>query len=186
MRTPKLREAVAVFSNPEQLEQAVSDLQSHGFDRADISFLAHEALSGAGESRGVAQRTETRREAAVTDTDIRQERMLGTSLAATIAAFAAAGFTVATGGALAAAAAAAVVAGGGVGVVGTAIGQKLGEDEAAFLDEQLARGGVLLWVRLGDRVAESRALAVLHRYSDHVRVHEVAADPHQTLPSDRT
>ncbi len=40
-----IREVVAVFDNAEQLETAVSALQSNGFDRADISF-AH--ATGAG------------------------------------------------------------------------------------------------------------------------------------------
>ena len=37
---PTIREAVARFGEPEKLEAVVSDLQSHGFDRADISFAA--------------------------------------------------------------------------------------------------------------------------------------------------
>jgi hypothetical protein len=40
-----MREAVAVFDDPERLERAVSDLQSRGVDRADLSFLANEALT---------------------------------------------------------------------------------------------------------------------------------------------
>ena len=69
--------------------------------------------------------------------------MLGTSLAATIAAFAAAGFTVAVGGVGAAIAAAAVTA-GGVGAASTLFGRKLANDQTSFLDAQLARGGLLL------------------------------------------
>lgn len=45
MTEPQLiREAVAVFDNPDRLDAAMSDLQSHGFDRADISFLATDAF----------------------------------------------------------------------------------------------------------------------------------------------
>ena len=43
---PTIREAVAAFDDPEALKAAVSDLQSHGFDRADISFLAREGFEG--------------------------------------------------------------------------------------------------------------------------------------------
>src|SRR5260370_1194810 len=77
---------------------------------------------GRGEARG------TRREPAVGDTDLRQGRVLGTSLAAVIAALAAAGFTVASGG-VGAAALAAAAAAGGAGAAGTLIGHKLAQDE---------------------------------------------------------
>lgn len=176
---PMVREAVALFRESEPLETAVSQLQSRGFDHADLSFLAHGA-AGKG-ARGSAERLaddpDTPREAATTDTDIRQQRLLGTSLAATIAGFAAAGFTVATGGVLAAVVAATAAAAGGVGAIGAMIGRKLGEKEAAYLDEQLAKGGVLLWVNLADAAAEGRALEILRAHSGHVEVHEYPADP---------
>jgi len=44
MTAPRSDELVAVFDDSERLEKAVSDLQSHGVDRADLSFLAREVL----------------------------------------------------------------------------------------------------------------------------------------------
>ena len=41
-----LREAVARFDDPVKLEAAVLELQSHGFDRADISFIARDGMLG--------------------------------------------------------------------------------------------------------------------------------------------
>src|SRR5262249_37603343 len=63
-----------------------------------------------GNVRRAAADPATLREPVVSDTDLRQGRVLGTGLAATIAAFAAAGFTVATGGVGAATVIAAVAA----------------------------------------------------------------------------
>jgi len=37
-----VREAVGVFDNPETLQEAIDDLMSHGFDRAELSLLAGE------------------------------------------------------------------------------------------------------------------------------------------------
>jgi hypothetical protein len=130
------------------LKGAVSALQSHGFDRADLSFLAHDALleRRSDHVQRLANDPATPREVVVSDTDLRQGRVLGTGLATTIAAFAAAGITVATGGVVAAAIAA-TTAVAGVGAVSTLVGRKLANDEESFLDAQLARGGVLLWVR---------------------------------------
>ena len=175
MKTATVREAVAVFDDPDRLENAMSDLQSNGIDRSNLSLLAHPSLAERlpARSRDVADDPATPRESAVTDTDIRQGRVLGTSLAALIAALAAAGFTVATGGVAAATVAAAAVAAGGVGAVGALLGRRLGDDQEAFLDAQLAHGGVLLWVRTPDADAERRALGVLRRHSAHVYLHDL-------------
>jgi hypothetical protein len=172
------REAVAVFDDSEKLESAVSELQSKGIDRSNLSFLAHASPTECppGGLPRLADDPATPREAPVTDTDLRQGRVLATSLGATVAAFAAAGFAVATGG-VAAAAAAAVAAGGGIGAIGALIGRKLAENEISFLDAQLARGGVLLWVRTPDVDAERRALEVLHRHAAHVHLNERPAEP---------
>ena len=179
MKTATVREAVAVFDDPDRLEDALSDLQSNGIDRSSLSLLAPPSLAERlpARSQDVADDPATQRESAVTDTDIRQGRVLGTSLAATIAALAAAGFTVATGG-VAAATVAAAAAAGGVGAVGALLGRRMGEDQEAFLNTQLARGGVLLWVRTPDADAERRTLGVLRRHSANVYLHDLPGSSH--------
>jgi hypothetical protein len=164
--TATIREAVAVFDDQAKLENAISELQSHGVDRSDLSFLAHQSLTDFrdDDSRRLMENPATPREPPVTDTDIRQGRVLGTGLAAAVAGLMAAGFTVATGG-VAAATIAAAAAAGGIGAAGALVGRKLGKDETSFLDAQLERGGVLLWVRIRDRDIERRALEILRRYS---------------------
>ncbi len=109
----------------------------------------------------------------MSETDLRQARVLGTSLAATVAGFAAAGFTVLTGG-LAVAPFAALAAAGGVGAAGTLLGRQLSQGRASFLDAELSRGGVLLWVRTPDAEAERRAVEILRRHAFHVHGHETA------------
>jgi hypothetical protein len=170
---------VALFDDPERLEQAVSDLCSHGFDHADLSLLAPEALGERpiASARQLAQDPATPRTDPTSDTDMRQGRVLATGMAATIAGFAAAGLTVATGGVLAAAIAAGALAAGGAGVVGTIVGRRLDEDAARSLDAQLARGGVLLWAHVLDTEHERTAIDILRRYSTQVAVHEYPADP---------
>jgi hypothetical protein len=175
-----IREAVAVFDNAEKLEGAVSELQSKGFDRSDLSFLAHETVAERRPLRdmgGIADDPTTARAPFVSDTDVRQGRVLGTSLAATVAGLAAAGFTVATGGVAAAAIAAAVVAAGGIGTAGAVFGRTLADDQTSFLDAQLARGGVLLWIRTRDVTAERTAVEILRRYATHVHLHDLSTGP---------
>jgi hypothetical protein len=156
MEQSTIREAVAVFDDAEKLEAAVSELQSNGIDRSELSFLANELPAGRVPSDlpEAADDPATPREPVVSDTDLRQGRVLGTGLAATIAAFAAAGFAVASGGVVAATIAAAVAAAGGVGAVSTLFGRRLADDQTSFLNAQLARGGVLLWVRTHNAAIE--------------------------------
>jgi hypothetical protein len=179
LKTPTIREAVAVFDDPQELEIAVSELQSRGIDRANLSFVAPEALAERypANTRGLADDPSAAREAVVTKPDLRQGRVLGTSMAATIAAFAVAGFTVATGGSLAVVALAATAAAAAGGAVATAIGRRLAQEEEAFLDAQLARGGVLLWVRTPDADSEKRVAEVLRRHSTHVHLHDLPENP---------
>ena len=188
MEGSTIREAVAVFDDPERLESAVSALQSAGIDRSELSILAHTSLAETpvGDLRRAADDPRTPREPVVSDTDLRQGRVLGTSLAATIAALAAAGITVATGGAAAATIAAAAAAAGGVGAAGALFGRILADGQASFLEEQLARGGVLLWVRTRDVAAERGVLEVLRRHSAHVYVHDLPTNgPSEPLRNDR-
>ncbi len=176
-----IRNAVAAFAAAEALESAVSDLQSHGFDRADISFQVRKGFSGHlardyDEAREVADDPHAPRAAVVDETDLRQLRTLGTSLAATLAAFAAAGFAVFTGGAGSLAIGAAAIAAGGVGAAGSLLGRAAGKGQETFLREQLERGGILLWVRTPDGAAELRAVEILRRHAaDDVHVLDVPA-----------
>ena len=167
MNSPTIRETVAVFDDHEKLESAVSALQSNGFDRASLSFVASEA---AGERNDPS----ASHQPVVSDTDFRQERVLGTALAATIAGFAAAGFAVATAG-VGVAAVAAAAAAGGVGAVSTLVGRNLAGGEGSDLNDQLAHGNVLLCVRTPDDNAERHAVDVLRRYAVHVRARELPA-----------
>jgi hypothetical protein len=81
--------------------------------------------------------------------------------------------------------AAAAVAARGVGAAGALLGRIVAEDQASFLDAQLARGGVLLWVRTQDAAAERRALEVLRRYSEYVCLHDLPTEGStQPIPAD--
>jgi hypothetical protein len=175
-----IREAVAAFRDAAALQAAVSDLQSNGFDRADISFMARESyLDGHlkqdyQDIHEAADDPDAARDPVIDETDIRQRRTLETSLAATIAGFAAAGFTVMSGGALALAIGLAAAAAGGVGAAGALVGRAAEKGQEIFLQEQLDRGGVLLWVHTADLEAERRALDILRRHGgDDAHIHEL-------------
>jgi hypothetical protein len=178
---PVVQEVVGFFDDPERLYAAISEIVRAGVDRAEISLLARDEVAEhalAREStRALAEDPNAPRGAPMTDTDMRQGRTLATSLGAVIAAFAASGVTVLTGGAAAAAIAAAVAA-GGIGFVGAALGKVAGEERARFLREQIDRGGILLWVRIKDSNAERRIQEILARHgAAAVHAHDNPAYP---------
>src|ERR1700730_7257580 len=127
MEGSTIREAVAVFDDPERLESAVSALQSAGIDRSELSILAHTSLAETpvGDLRRAAIDPRTPREPVVRVTYLRHQGGFGTSLAPTIPSWAAACIPVATGATGAATFAAAAAAAGGVGAVGALFGRIL-------------------------------------------------------------
>lgn len=172
-----VREAAAAFDSANALEEAVSALASAGWDRAQMSVLAQpELLDGAHLPAGYVSASEaeadddTPREAVVSDTDIRQARTLVASMAGAIAAMTASGIVVLTGG-TALAAIAALAAGGGAVATAAAVGAAVGDSHADFQREQIARGGILLWVPVVDADHERRALEILRPLATHVGVH---------------
>lgn len=164
-----VREAVGVFDDADALENAVEDLTSSGFDRAELSLLA--GAKTIEQKLGHAYR---KIEELEDDPTVPRAAYVGNhSLAigrtgvigglAYVGAVVGAGAVVASGGTLAAAIAAAAIAGGGSGLLGGWAAQHLGGDRAETLQQQLDRGGLLLWVRVRDAAHEKRAVDILTR-----------------------
>ena len=186
--TPTFREAVGVFHDRESFHNAVEDLQSAGFDRAELSLLASAQAVEAklGHAYRKVQELEddavVPRAAFVSDHSLAEGRTGIIGGLAYIGATAAAGAVVASGGSLAAVIAATAVAGGGAGLLGGWAARFLGRDRAHRLQHQLDHGGLLLWVRVRDETHESRALEILRRTGgEDVHVHEL---PTSEVPAD--
>jgi hypothetical protein len=163
-----IREVTAVFTDGEPLETAVSELQSSGIDRANISFMSDLPAATAGKDGpgDVAKDNPTDRRASVSDTDVRVMRNLGVSMAATVAGLAAAGIVVASGGAVLLAAGVAAAAVGGTVAVGEVAGQAAPLAIPTFHDAELLRSGILLIVHVADGAQEARVLDILRRHSE--------------------
>jgi hypothetical protein len=78
-----------------------------------------------------------------------------------VGAAAAAGAIVVSGGTLAAGITAAVLAGGAGGLIGSILAKWVGDHHAHYLQEQMDRGGLLLWVGTWGAEDESRAVEIL-------------------------
>lgn len=180
--TRTVREAVGVFHDRDAFLNAVDDLMSAGFDRAELSLLAGEEaveqkLGHAYEKvKDLEDDPSVPRAAYVGDHSLAEARTGIIGGLAYIGAVAAAGAVVASGGALAATIAAAAIAGGGGGLLGAYGARVLGRDRARALKHQLDRGGLLLWVHARDAAHEQRAADVLIRNgAEDVHVHDLPA-----------
>jgi hypothetical protein len=174
------REAVGVFDNADALEAAVDELEISGFNRAAISVLANDETvkDRLGRLyRSVAEIEDDPR-APLAAFVSRDSRVGGEAAAVGVPMFIggiAGGLAVvASGGALAAAFLAAV----GVGAVGAGIGgllaRVISHRHVDQVSEQLVKGGLVLWVGVGDDAAAARALDVLIKAGARdAHVHEI-------------
>jgi hypothetical protein len=175
------REAVGVFASADTLQEAIDELLSSGFDRAELSLLASERAVEEKLGDKYRKVTELEDDAAVPRRSYVSTESIGDAEGGLVGgllyvgAVAAAGAVVASGGTLAAAIAGAALAGGAGGAVGSALAMLLGDRHARQLEDQLDHGGLLLWVRARDPEHEKRAIAILEKHSGQdVHVHAIS------------
>jgi hypothetical protein len=177
-----ITEAVGLFHSLADMEAAIDDLLSQGFNRAELSVMASEdaieakLLGQYGSVRELEDRADVPTIAYV------PRESLGAAEGAVIGSFiyvpALLGglAVVASGGALAAAATAAAIYGGVGAGFGTLVASIIGKQAADRITAHLEAGGLLLWVRTRDQHHENRALAIMQGHN--------AEDAHiHTLPS---
>ena len=172
-----VREAVGVFDEVGELDAAVEDLLKAGFKKADMSLLASEDTVSKKlghryervqemEDEPEAPRIAYRTRASIGESD---DVIIGTLTY--LPAVVAAGTVVASEGVVAAAITATAIAGA---LIGTVLTRWLDKHHAEQLQEQLDRGGLLLWVRTPDQATQRRAIEILTRHSAHdVHVHQL-------------
>lgn len=146
------QEIQARFHDDAALQGAIEQLGLAGYDRTDLSLPEDQLASGLG--------------AHSDNVDSQQLRTMGSSMAGTVAAFALAGATIATGGAAGVAALGAAAIGAGTTAAASAAGAAL-EDSAdkadtVQCDEQGAEGTLLLGVRTRGEGQVQQVTTILH------------------------
>jgi len=170
-----IQEVVAVFDTARQLEDAVFDLQQHGFDRAAFSLLAseHAVQQKLGHSYQRVQEMEDEPAAPRETFFSRASRIEAEyGLAALLATVA--GLTVGAGSA--ALMVPALIAAGGGAAIGGLLGRMIHKHHAETLREQLERGGLLLWVNVRGQPEAEKAIRLLQgRAARDVHLHALAS-----------
>jgi hypothetical protein len=175
-------EVVGVFHTAENLESAIDELLSSGFDRAELSLLASEDAVATKLGGYYSPASEMADDPAVPRAAFVSTAAIGDAEGGLIGGLAYVGATVAvgavvmSGGALAATIAAAILAGGTGGLIGSALAQWVGHHHAAYLHGQIENGGLLLWVRAWNAADEARALEIVARHAaDQIHSHGICA-----------
>jgi hypothetical protein len=163
---------VAVFDELEALEGAVYELETRGFDRAAFSVLAGEDVV----EQKMSHRYQRIKEV---EDDLNVPRATFFSRISRLEAEFLPAPALAAIGVLALAGAGTlpvIVAAGSGAVVGAVFGRWMHEHNAKRVQEQLERGGLLLWVNVRNPHEEQTALEVLHSRSAHdVHTHLIPA-----------
>jgi hypothetical protein len=175
-----VREAVGVFHEVDDFQAAIDELLSSGFNRAEISILGSQDAVEAKLATAQSSRVElgdnpsTPRGLYVSNESMEVGKgsligglaLLG-GLASTI-------FLTAAGGPILVVVLGVALATGAGGLLGTGLSGLLGHQRTAHFQEQLDRGGLLLWVHTRDTVREHRAVEILTRHSGaDVHVHGI-------------
>ncbi|MCD6035079.1 MAG: hypothetical protein K0R63_820 [Rickettsiales bacterium] len=177
--TNKVREAVGVFNNLDEMQAAIDELELQGFERRHISVLGSE---GAVEEHfgqphikpeELEDNPETPRSIKVKPQElgIAQGALVGgTMYAGVVAAILAAGAFTPPGALVTTA----IMGGVGGAALGGLLAKLLGDEYANFFQKQLDAGGLLLWVATPDLEKEQIARDTLTKHGARdVHVHDI-------------
>lgn len=171
-------EAVGVFDSFEDLQIAIYDLRMSGFSRADISLLGDkEAMkeklgSAYWQAKDLEDNPDAPRAAFVS------EEAMGELEGAIAGGFFFLGSYIAMAAmltpaaTLAASIAAIAIGGGPAGILGALLARRVDRHHKDYYADQIAQGGILLWVRTPDADKEAFAVKILNGHSGRdVHVH---------------
>lgn len=166
-----VREAVGVFQSEADLQAAIDDLLTHGFDRSEISLLASQDAVEAKLDHTFERVSELEDDPGVPTIAYTSKETIGDAEGVVIGGLlyvgAVAGIVavVASGGAVASILAAGAIGGGAGAAVGSILANIIGRRHADHINDQLERGGLLLWVRTWNAGDEARATKILSVHS---------------------
>jgi len=173
----RAREAVAVFEDVGDLDEAVRALLATGFAEDDLSLLARRRTVEHKLGHTYENVEELEDDPNVPRVAYRRPVDAAAAEGNYIGAITwappllAAGAVVASTGIVTGLVIGAAVAGG---IAANVLGHFIDHRHAAWLQEQLDAGGILLWVRLRDEAAAETALKILTRHAVHdVHIHEI-------------
>lgn len=180
---PTVREAVGIFDDPRDLQNAIDELEQNGFMRQELSILAPHNAAGAELAREYASVSEAADDPKAPRKPFTPEEIIGElegsaiGIPLYVAAIAGTCIVAGMGGTLLATLAAAAAAGAGGAAIGTVLAKYIARHRAEELQDHIQKGGMLLWAAVRDEEHERRARRIMELHSAHdVHVHEIPID----------
>jgi len=177
-----IREITGLFREERRLQTAVDELLVAGFDRSAFSLLADPRAVERDLGRGYANSAELEDELQAPRIHYagRDSRIEGQWLIIGIPGYAggvlSAGILAASGASALAVAIGTALIGLGCAFIGVLVARYVGRHHSRYLQAQLARGGLLLWVRVKDAAQENLAGEILKRHAaEDVHGHDLPA-----------
>jgi hypothetical protein len=175
-----VHEAVGIFDNSDDLQAALDRLQEHGFMRHEISVLADEKTIKEKLGHIYNRVEDAEDDPSAPRTVFIPNETIGDAEGAIIglplyvAALTATGIVVASGGTLLSAMIAATAAGTVGATIGAIFAGFIAKHHADYIQNQIDRGGLLLWVHLRSPDLEDKAREILTKHTAHdVHIHEI-------------
>ena len=181
-----LREAVSIFFDSDHLHQDVDDLLASGFDVADLGLLAGEYTVKQHLGKFYTDINESADSPDGPRTAFVADQSMGDTLHGFAGSLFFVGTTVASGAIVASAAvlggALLAAVGGAValGATGGALALIIHENDAEYLEEQVEKGHLLLFVRTEDSDREKSALSILSKHGAFdAKIYQAPASRHK-------
>ena len=176
------REVLGLFRDERSMQTAVDELLIAGFDRSACSLLADPQAVEKDLGHGYEKTAELEDEHQAPRIHYvgKDSRIEAQSLIIGIPGYTggvlAAGFLAASGASALVVAIGTALIGLGCAAVGALFARQIGRRHSTYLQSQLARGGLLLWVRVKDAAQERLAGEILKRHAaEDVHGHELPA-----------
>jgi len=171
-------EAVGVFTTFKELQEAYYDLRGVGFSRFDISLLAREDVIEEKMGKSYWRASDFEDDPDVPRAAFVSEEAIGELQGAIAGGFIFLGSFIALAALLtpastiAASIAAIAIGGSPAAVIGTLLARRVGKQHKDYYANQIAHGGILLWVRVRNQEREDLAVKIMKGHSGHdVHVH---------------
>ena len=176
----RVREAVAVFDDPDRLDQAVTELQQAGFNRADLSIADGTRCRKLGipytDAREIEDDPRVPRTVFVSKASIGDAEGVLIGVAVYLGAVVAAGVAAASGIGMFGTILTVALTAALTGAVGLYLRGSVHRRYVGAVSHQARHGGIVLWVNLHSPEQERCAVQILNKCSaKRVHVHEVPA-----------
>ncbi len=173
-------EVVGLFDSLDNLQSAIDDLLTHGFDRSEISLLAEDPKTrekiGAKRSVEIEDSDEAPRISYIENESLNEGKASLIGLLFYVGAIAGAIAVWTIYGSFAEAIFAGIVTGMVASLIGVGVITFIRRRQRNWVQAQLARGGLLLWARTWTEEHERAAMDAMQRNGGHdVHVHTAAA-----------